>query len=90
MVIAFLICFALGLIDWALSVGMVIRVNEALPADRKLSWWRRDSYWGKVNQVYRQQFPQSVLPDLESVFSYTLVALIMILVLVSFYRMPIR
>ncbi len=84
--IVFAVCFALGLVDAVVSVAMIFRVNERLPEGHKLAWWRRDNYWGRVNRAYREQFPDSILPDLESYLTYTMIALIVVLVLVSFYK----
>lgn len=86
MVVLVLICLALGLADTVMSMWMMREVNERLPEDRRLSWWRRDNYWGKVNRAYRECFPDSILPDLESYFAFAVIVLIVFLVLVSFYK----
>jgi hypothetical protein len=86
MVFLFLILFAIGIIDTVLSVSMMVRVNGRLPNGHKLAWWRRENYWGKVNRLYGEHFPESILPGLESYLSYTVIAFLVILVLVSFYK----
>jgi hypothetical protein len=86
MVVLVLICFAVGVVDTAMSMWMMSEVNERLPEGRKLAWWRRDNYWGRVNQAYREYFPDSILPDLENYFAFAVIVLIVLLVLVSFYK----
>jgi hypothetical protein len=76
-----LILFVLAIIDTILSASMLARVNERLPEDQKLAWWRRDIYWGKVNDLYREQSPKSVLPDLEG----NLRAAVLILFVIVFF-----
>ena len=84
-VYVFALAAILVLIENGIAISMMVRVNERLPEGRKLSWWRRD-YDGKLNRVYREHFPDSILPDLENYFGYTAIALIAVFVLVSFYR----
>jgi len=86
MVVLVLICFAVGIVDTAMSMWMMSEVNERLPEGRKLAWWRRDNYWGRVNQAYREYFPHSILPDLENYLAFAVIVLIVLLVLVSFYK----
>jgi hypothetical protein len=86
MVVLVLICVAIGLVDTAMSMWMMSQVNERLPEGRKLAWWRRDNYWGTVNRAYREYFPDSILPNLESYFAVGVIVLIILLVLVSFYK----
>jgi hypothetical protein len=52
---------------------MKITVNLQLPSDRQLSWWKRD-YW-QVIRLYRDQNPESFLPDL-MVMGFVLLALL--------------
>ena len=86
MVVLVVICFAAGVVDTAMSMWMMSQVNKRLPEGHKLAWWRRDNYWGRVNQAYRGYFPHSILPDLESYFAFAVIVLIVLLVLVSLYK----
>ena len=86
MVVLVLICFAVALVDTAMSMWMMSQVNERRPEGLKLAWWRRNNYWGKVNQAYREYFPDSILPDLENYFAFAVIVLIVLLVLVSFCK----
>jgi len=81
-----LILFVLAIIDTILSVSMLVKVNERLPEGQKLAWWRRDVYWGKVNDLYRRQSPKSILPDLEGYFSGAILICFVIAFFVLIWR----
>jgi hypothetical protein len=43
MVVLVVICFAVGLVDTAMSMWMMSQINGRLPEGHKLAWWRRDN-----------------------------------------------
>jgi hypothetical protein len=65
---------------WILSTWMKIRVNEELPEDRRLSWWSRN--YRQVERIYREQHPDSIVPDLTRYGGYLTLALFAAIVLV--------
>jgi len=82
MVAALLVCIlAVGIPLDFLLVWMKMRVNEALPDDRRLSWWSRN--YRQVERVYGEQHPDSVLPDLSRYAGYLVMALFAALILVG-------
>jgi hypothetical protein len=82
MVTALLVCIlAVGIPLDFLLVWMKMRVNEALPDDRRLSWWSRN--YRQVERVYGEQHPDSVLPDLSRYAGYLVMALFAALILVG-------
>jgi hypothetical protein len=81
MVVVLIVCIlALGIPLDVLSIWMKIRVNEALPEDRRLSWWSRN--YRQVERIYGEQHPESVLPDLSRYAGYLVMALFAALILV--------
>jgi hypothetical protein len=82
MVVVLIVCIlALGIPLDVLSIWMKIRVNEALPEDRRLSWWSRN--YRQVERIYGEQHPESVLPDLSRYAGYLVMALFAALILVG-------
>ncbi len=66
---------------WILSTWMKIRVNEELPEDRQLSWWSRN--YRQVERIYREQHPDSIVPDLTRYGGYLALALFAAIILVG-------
>jgi hypothetical protein len=82
MLVPLLICFLVfGIALDSLSAWMKMRVNEELPEDRRLSWWSRN--YRQVNQVYGDQHPDSILPDLNRYGGYLVMALFAASILVG-------
>jgi hypothetical protein len=52
---------------------MKIRVNEQRVEGQQLSWWSRN--FREVNRMYREQYPNSILPTLDRYLGYVLYAL---------------
>lgn len=68
---------------WILSTWMKIRVNDELPENRQLSWWSRN--YREVERVYREQHPDSIVPDLTRYGGYLVIALFVAMILVSIF-----
>jgi hypothetical protein len=82
MFVASLVCFlVLGISLDVLSIWMKMRVNEALPQDRHLTWWSRN--YRQVERIYGEQHPDSVLPDLSRYGGYLTMALFVAMILVG-------
>jgi hypothetical protein len=80
MVVMLIVCIlALGIPLDVLAMWMKVRVNETLPEDRRLSWWSRN--YRQVEQIYGDQNPDSVLPDLSRYAGYLVMALFAALIL---------
>lgn len=72
-----ILAIPLNVIAWL----MKSRVNAALPEDKQFSWWSRD--FRGVNRAYRENFPNSVLPDIDRYGGYAIWILFAGLILVS-------
>jgi hypothetical protein len=60
---------------------MKVRVNEELPEDRQLSSWSRN--FEEVRRLYREQHPDSILPDLNRYGYYLALALMAAMILLG-------
>ncbi|MGA7402787.1 MAG: hypothetical protein WCC99_05325 [Candidatus Sulfotelmatobacter sp.] len=81
--IALLVCFIVLVIPLnVLSLWMKARVNEELPDDQQLSLLSRD--YSKVNRLYGEQHPDSILPSLNGYGYYLAVALMAAMILLGF------
>jgi hypothetical protein len=82
MLVPLVVCFVVvGIALDVVSIWMKTRVNEGLPADRRLSWWSRN--YRLVERIYGEQHPDSVLPDLSRYGGYLAVVLFVVTVLVG-------
>jgi hypothetical protein len=75
MLLALFLCiFALGVPLDVLSIWMKMHVNKELPEEERLSWWSRN-YW-KVEDIYSEQHPDSVLPKISRYGGFLILALL--------------
>lgn len=71
----------LGTIANVISTTMKLRVNAKRFDDEKLSWWSND--FREVNHLYREYYPDSILPDVDQYGYYLLLALFVALLLIG-------
>jgi hypothetical protein len=64
-----------------LSLGMRMRVNEELPEDRQVPGWPRN--YRRVEQIYGEQHPNSVIPGLSLYGRYTTLGLMGAIILLA-------
>lgn len=82
MLLALFMCiFALVVPLDVLSIWMKMRVNKELPEEERLSW-RSRNYW-KVEDIYSEQHPDSVLPKISRYGGFLILALLIVTFLLS-------
>jgi len=73
-----------GLVSISISLTMKLRVNEKRDEGVKLSWWSRD--FRETNRLYREYYPASSLPDMDTCVGYLVYALLVAFLLTGLLK----
>jgi hypothetical protein len=83
MVVPLIVCFLIvALVTGPVSLWLRMRVNEEVSEDRQVSWLSRD--YGRVEDIYSELHPDSVLPGVSRYGRYLLMALMAGILLLGF------
>lgn len=82
MAIALLGCFlVVAAVIGPVSMWMRVRVNEELPEDSQVPLWSRD--YRRVEEIYSQQHPDSVIPEVSRYGRYLAMTMIGVMILLG-------